>query len=278
VRIASDLLANVTGTRILVVLDEFDRCESGEFRRNIAELLKNLSDRSVRVQLVIAGVAANLTELVEHIPSIQRNVFALEVPKMTASEIRHLVRNGEESSGLTFDDAATECIVSLANGTPYLASLLSHHAGLAALDAGRLAVTTQDVAIALSDALDELRGRISKRAQAQIAAGAAKGIHRTLGPLSGAVQSSGGEFQLEDINAAYPNAVAAAQCRTLVELLAAEGVLLEADQRGSGLYYRFLEESVPAYVWLLAGQARLFAAERAAPAQDAVGATAGAAP
>ena len=73
-RIASDILAKIVGTRVVVVLDEFDRSSSEEFRQNVAELIKNLSDRLVRVQLVIAGVAGNLTELLEHIPSIQRNV------------------------------------------------------------------------------------------------------------------------------------------------------------------------------------------------------------
>ena len=69
-RVASDFLAKVVGTRVVVVLDEFDRSGAKEFRQNVAELIKNLSDRLVRVQVVIAGVAANLTELLEHIPSI----------------------------------------------------------------------------------------------------------------------------------------------------------------------------------------------------------------
>src|SRR5206468_1050578 len=131
-------------------------------------------------------------------PSIQRNVFALQVPKMTALEIRQLVKNGEDSSGLTFEGSATELVVSLAEGMPYLASLLSHHAGLAALDEGRLVVTTDDLSAALAAALDEFRGRISKRAQTQIGIGASKGMHKILGPLCGAVLSTAGEFQLED--------------------------------------------------------------------------------
>ena len=37
-RMASDMLAKVVGTRVVVVLDEFDRSHSKEFRQNIAEL------------------------------------------------------------------------------------------------------------------------------------------------------------------------------------------------------------------------------------------------
>src|SRR5579863_10424018 len=133
-RIASDILAKIVGTRVVVVLDEFDRCLSQEFRQNVAELIKNLSDRLVRVQLVIAGVAGNLTELLEHIPSIQRNIFALQIPWMPPAEIGILIRNGGDLCGLTFDDAAEAAVISAAHGSPYLATLIGHHAGLSALD------------------------------------------------------------------------------------------------------------------------------------------------
>ena len=92
---------------MLIILDEFDRCESGAFRRDVAELIKNLSDRLGRVQLVLAGVAADLTELVEHIPSIRRNIFALSVPKMPDTEVLQIVSNGEREAGLTFDPATS---------------------------------------------------------------------------------------------------------------------------------------------------------------------------
>jgi Cdc6-like AAA superfamily ATPase len=272
-RMASDMLARVTGTRVLVVLDEFDRCESAAFRRSIAELLKNLSDRSVRVQLVIAGVAANLAELVEHIPSIQRNVFALQVPVMMASEVRHLVKNGADTCGLTFDDGATKFIVNVANGLPYLASLLSHHAGLIAVDDGRLAVTTDDVSAAIAEALSELRGRISKRSQIQIANSVNDKSQRTLGVLAGAAQSAGGQFNMDDIAAMAQSDEVAAKCKALVESLADSGMLIEADEDEFGPCYRFIEESVPAYLSLLAAQSRFFEA-KGAPAKPTPSTTA----
>lgn len=257
-RMASDMLARVTGTRVLVVLDEFDRCESAAFRRSIAELLKNLSDRSVRVQLVIAGVAANLAELVEHIPSIQRNVFALQVPIMMAAEVRHLVKNGADTAGLTFDDGAVKFIVTVANGLPYLASLISHHAGLIAVDDGRLQVTADDISAAIAEALGELRGRISKRSQIQIANSVNDRSQKMLGVLAGAAQSAGGQFNIDDIAAIAGSDDLAAKCKVLVDNLADNGLLIEADEDEFGPCYRFIEESVPAYLSLLAAQSRFF--------------------
>jgi hypothetical protein len=250
VRHASDLCAKLIGTRVLIVLDEFDRADSKEFRLNVAEFLKNLSDRSVRVQMVIAGVAANLTELVGHIPSVQRNVFSLEVPPLSDEEARQLVRNGETASGVKIADKAVDFIVSVSNGLPYLATLVSHHAGLNAIDAGRTTVTPQDVSDGITVALTELLGRISKRSQDQISLCIQEGAHRYLGPLSGAAQPTGGRFDLKVIQMLWPDADSCSRGIGLVDGLAAQNIILEAEHGDNGRCYRFLEDSVPAYLWL----------------------------
>jgi len=90
-----DICATITGTRVLVILDEYDRIQDPSFRQSIAELVKNLSDRAARVQLVIAGVSANLQELVGYIPSIRRNVVGLPMPRLDSKEIAALIDIGE---------------------------------------------------------------------------------------------------------------------------------------------------------------------------------------
>ena len=159
----ADLCAKLTGTRVLVFLDEFDRCESSDFRRDVAELMKFLSDRSVRVQLVIGGVAADLAELVEHIPSIRRNILAVRVPQMSDDEVRQMVARGERASGLAYDAAAQDLVVRIARGWPYIAVLVCHHAGLHALDVGRDVVLEDDISAALDTAIGEVRARMRKR-------------------------------------------------------------------------------------------------------------------
>lgn len=266
-RLVADLFAKLTGTRVLVVLDEFDVCESPDFRRNIAELIKNLSDRSIRTQLVIAGVAADLTELVAHIPSIRRNIFAMQVPKMTAAEVNNLVENGEEVSGITFDKAASDFIVFVANGSPYLASLLSHHSGLAAIDNGRSKVTVEDVSLAVDQALTEFRGRISKHSQIQIDQAAKSGVRHVLGVMAGAALFNNGRFDGRDVDALYPSAANAANFKATIEGMASKHLLLEAHEDEYGHGYRFQEEAVLPYLWILAAQKR-FLETRKAPASE----------
>jgi Cdc6-like AAA superfamily ATPase len=249
-RIASDLLAKVVGTRVVVVLDEFDRCESPAFRRNIAELIKNLSDRMVRVQLVIAGVAANLVQLLEHIPSIQRNIYPLQIPWMTTTEIRELIKNGEELCGVHFDDAALRAVSVAAHGSPYLASLLAHHAGLNALEAERTNVGIADAMEAILTAVREFKGRLSSRAKMLLWQLVRDGQIRALGTLAGTSLVSGGAFRREDLRASMASLDSIQRCEELIPQLLANDVLMER-QLEEIKTYQFSEESVAPYLWLL---------------------------
>src|SRR3546814_17356119 len=116
------------------MLDEFDRATSRSFRRSIAELIKNLSDRSARVQLVVAGVAANFMELIEHIPSIRRNVLNLELPRMDDSEVDVMLQIGSDERGLGFSDAARQRIRKIATGLPHIGEWRARHAGMSPVE------------------------------------------------------------------------------------------------------------------------------------------------
>jgi Cdc6-like AAA superfamily ATPase len=167
-RLFGDAAAKLVGTRVLVVLDEFDRAESPEFRRDVAELIKTLSDVSARLQLVIGGVASDLVDLMEHIPSIRRSVSALRVPAMPDAEVAALVENGSRMSGLKFDPDAVQLVVSAARGSPYLTSLLCHVAGMLALDDGRVRVELDDISRALDEVIEDFRRRIPQQLAIQL--------------------------------------------------------------------------------------------------------------
>lgn len=156
----SEIATKLVGTRVLVVLDEFDRAASPEFRRDIAELIKTLSDTSARVQLVIAGVAGDLVDLMEHIPSIRRSIEALRVPAMSDEEVRALIDNGTRVSGVSFAPEAIDLVVSAARGSPYITSLVCHIAGLSALGDRRQLVETSDVEKGLEEAIEEFNRRV----------------------------------------------------------------------------------------------------------------------
>ncbi|MBM6575442.1 ATP-binding protein [Microvirga sp. SRT01] len=250
-RQVSDQFARLQGTRLLIILDEFDRSPAGDFRRQVAELIKTLSDRSVRVQLVIAGVAANLTELLEHIPSIRRNIVGLPVTSMTREEVGTLIRNGERASGLTYADEAVEIITSLAAGSPYLAGLLGQHAGLAAIDRDSLVVEPQDARLAIRRSCDEIVNRISERSRIAIAQNEA--AWDALALMALAALQRGGRFG-GDVLAPLESD---AQVQDAVMQHAAEANLIERIEADPAGQFRFIEEGVPTYLWMAQAARRL---------------------
>jgi hypothetical protein len=255
-RLASDICTRVVGTRVLVIFDEFDRTGSVEFRRNLSEFLKNLSDRSSRVQLLIAAVAENLDELIEPGVMTHRNVVAQEVPPMSPPEIAALIETGQEASGLTFDPEALELLSHAANGLPYIASLFAQHAGLTALDAERLRVNRQDVGAAVRQALREMRSRLPRRSHSQLNNLNADGAHILLGPLAARAIINGGSFGADDIQQVSASPLQAARLRTIVERLAAEHDIL-TSQEGAEDGFRFTDDNLLPYLWLVSVEAEL---------------------
>ncbi len=247
----ADLCAKLTGTRALIILDEFDRAESSEFRRDLAEVMKSLSDRSVRVQVVIGGVAADLGELVEHIPSIRRNILAIRVTLMDEEEIKRLIANGERASGLVFDAIAREFVVAIACGWPYLASLICHHSGLNAIEAARSTVLPDDVLAALDEAILELRARLPKNIQMQMDRMIAEGTGRLLTLIAGASLKAGGAFGVAEIEADAGKSATCEAAKKLVEQLASEKLLVERRDDAYGRHYCFQEEGLAQYFWFL---------------------------
>lgn len=250
----ADVCVKLQGTRVLIVLDEFDRSGSGEFRQDLAELIKFLSDRSVRLHIVIGGVAADLAELVEHIPSIRRNILAMRVPLMSDVEVRQLVATGEHASGMTFDVAARDMVVSASRGWPYIASLVCHHAALQALDAGREVVLEKEVSAALDASLKELSARMPKLVRIQVEQLLSEGVGKVLTTLAGAALSAGGEFTPFDLDHIAGKTGESDVAKRFAEDLATQQILLERRDDAYGRRYVFVEDSLPPYLWFLGMQ------------------------
>jgi Cdc6-like AAA superfamily ATPase len=251
VQYAVDMLAKIEGTRVLIILDEYDRAVSDEFRRSVADLLWSLSDQSVRVQFVLAGVATHVSELVANVT--HRDIFALQLPRMTAAEIRSLIKNGESMAELEFEDAAVSAIIGRCIGFPYLASLICHRAALVAVDQNRFDVTAEDVQVGTHETVEELRDRISGRSQMQVVE-AARLVNLTfLAGLAEAALNSTEWFSSEAITRA-DDGESTERSRAAADRLASQQLLLEARDDGRERTYRFTDPNVPIYIWLFAAE------------------------
>ena len=254
-----ELLAQVTGTRVIIVLDEYDRAESDQFRQSVAELIKNLSDRAARVQLVLAGVASNLQQLIGYIPSIRRNIIGLPMPRLSSDEVRALIRIGEKSAGVEFDEDAAKAIEQLSNGSPYLVRLVSHHSSMIALDGERLRIELNDVWGALDKVVEEAAGRIDPRLIAAVEPYVDLQHGSIIYAAARAASTPDGWFTPEDALSLCDNCPPDRMVKDLNELTLA-GVLERAAE-GEAARYRFREEPLPTYLWMRIARDRLDAGQ-----------------
>ena len=107
-----------------------------------------------------------------------------------------------------------------------------------------------------------MRAQQIQQAQMQIDQQVRRGRLAALGALAGAAQSTGGWFTLDEITDVHADPTGIAQARTAAEQLAAEQILIESREDEFGRAYRFIEPSVPIYLWLLAARGQFFDLEQ----------------
>lgn len=163
-----ELYGKISGARILLIIDEFDRATAPGFRSAIAEMIKNLSDRSAPVQLVIGGVAGNLNELITFIPSIRRNLTGIAVTAMSPAELQQILERGERLSGIAMPLPERERLAELSVGSPYLLNLLGYESGTVVLDRGGDTLTMADIDAAADRIAADMRSRLDYATQRQL--------------------------------------------------------------------------------------------------------------
>lgn len=230
----SEALAKLARTRLILILDEFDRAKSPAFRKGVAELIKNLSDRSARVQIVIGGVAANLTELVEHIPSIRRNVLGVRVGPMGDDELVQIITNAQAIGRFRFDLAARDLLLAVGNGSPYLVNLIGQQAAQNALLRGLNDVSIDDVRTAIGQIDGELRDRLGPPGLRQLSALEAELPEQALRAIGRHAQHSFGELLPQ-------------HTETLKSSL---GKVAEPAWWTDKGQFKFCDDSIPVILWL----------------------------
>ncbi len=151
----NEVLAGIYGTHALLILDEYDRITDEDFRNKLAEMLKNLTDSSISVTLLIVGVAENLDQLLGKHPSIQRSLAPVHLPLMTDKEIERLIQAGGENAGIGFAPDVVRRIAEFVRGLPYYAQLLGLHAARSAISREATTVERVDLAYAANRCLQE---------------------------------------------------------------------------------------------------------------------------
>jgi hypothetical protein len=257
-REVSDLFADVVGTRIVLILDEYDRVLDPAFRRDVAELIKNLSDRAARVQLVLTGVAQNLDELVGYAPSIRRNIIGLPMRPLTGGEVKSILALGEGAAGISYSDEAVNMITTMAGGSPYLVRLLGHRAGTAALDDHRVNVDEGHGRIAVERVLTDWNASLPRRIQTILGRDDARAQWPLLVAAARAGSSADGWFSVDDVYTEVAAGIPSATIERDLRHFAHAHELLEV-QDGAETRFRYRYPGVSSLLLMSAAMAKLAA-------------------
>lgn len=117
-----DLAGDANG---LVLLDEAEAIQNPSDRKQLAELIKHLSDSNARLKLLIVGVAETGEELIGAHPSIARCLKETPLEPMSDVEITQIIRGGAKNAKLDFVSELVEAITQLSAGYPHFAHLLA---------------------------------------------------------------------------------------------------------------------------------------------------------
>ena len=255
----ADLFADVTGTRVVLILDEYDRVADPLFRRDVAELIKNLSDRASRVQLVLAGVAQNLDEILGYAPSIRRNVVGLPLRAMSSAEVTDLIGIGENAAEIEFTDSATNLVTVMAGGSPYLVRLLAHQAGLVALDSRSSVVSETHATTAVERVLTDWNASLPRRVQVSLGREEARAQWPVLIAAARAGSAADGMFTADDVITELGEIRVASIVERDLAAFSGPNDLLETHSKAGETHFRFRYPGVAALLLMSSAMQRLSA-------------------
>ncbi len=129
---------------LVCVVDEFDRVLDTATRTRLADTIKQLSDRRLPLLFMIVGVSDTLEQILGQHPSIQRNVIGVHLPLFSDEEVGRLVVEGGRAAGLSFPEAAVNCVLWVSRGMPYMAQMLALRLAQAATARGDSIVSHAD--------------------------------------------------------------------------------------------------------------------------------------
>lgn len=193
------VLERIHDRHVILVLDEYDRITSDTTKNKLAELIKNMSDASAPVTILLIGVAENVDELLGRHPSLRRTLVTIPLPLMTAREIEGIIATGEAKSGLTFAPEVRRRIVEFAQGLPYHAQLLCLFAARSAVRRRSSRVEGQDLRYAVERAADEAESRIKEAYNLAVAYPDGQRFKDLLFAAARAASDEFGTFALADV-------------------------------------------------------------------------------
>jgi Cdc6-like AAA superfamily ATPase len=144
---------------LIIIFDEVDRLQP-EQRRFFADTIKDLSDSSTNVTIMLIGVAHTLTELISEHRSIERCISQIFMPPMAKGELRDVIENGLRALKMKMETETKELIISLSRGYPFYTHLLCNEACIRAIKGRSDTVNRANLSDAIRAALKNAQASV----------------------------------------------------------------------------------------------------------------------
>ncbi len=188
------LPGRLSGKRLVLIADEFDRVEDTATRTILADTIKQVSDRGAALSFVVVGVSDSLEELLGRHPSIQRNILGLPLPLLSDQEIGNILEQARRDVGISFPPEIQQEVAAVARGVPYMAQLLGLHAGVETMARDAAIVSRADLQAAFGRAVDEADPHLATLYQALTRGGRDRAMREALAAIAGGAQDRFGRF------------------------------------------------------------------------------------
>jgi len=150
--------------RSVIVIDEFENLPSVEDRHLFAELIKQLSDRGVRVSLIFCGIGDSLEDLLQGHNSAQRYIEEVQLPSppLTYTGRWAIIDAACDALGLTLNGDSRLRIAQVSDGFPHYVHLVAQKLFWGAFRSAEPVVelTPEDYMDAVKEALGSVESRL----------------------------------------------------------------------------------------------------------------------
>lgn len=138
----------------IIVIDEYNVLEDPQTSQLMASTIKAVSDRSLKVTIIVVGISDNVIDLVQGHESIIRCSEEILMPRMKSDEMREVIEKRILRLEMQIEPNAKWKIINLSKGLPSFCHALGKGAVIAAIDGQRLTVKEVDVDKSIDDLLD----------------------------------------------------------------------------------------------------------------------------
>ncbi len=153
---AMDVFRRLADTQVMLILDDYDRVESGTFRRQMEELMKATADEGLPVQFLLLGAAEDPRDLLLAATHAPGSAVFMTLGALDADGIAEAIARGERLTGIEFRDEVRRAVAFFSQGIPYVAQSLALLCVRHAVKRHSLEVDDSDLGCAIRECVERI--------------------------------------------------------------------------------------------------------------------------